>query len=182
MSSISLFAVCSAALVLSLPVCNATAEKSYRSSATKIRSQVDAERGRVWRLTSEGVAIYDAAAQDEPRHVLLPGWFYAGEPYGCLPDLTLGPIGEAVISSDVMPVLWRIDPNTFAVTRHELHLDADNDKDVGFTEVSYSSEKGEFVAVSGIYGTVWRIDRELRYAHKAARELPRAKNCGGQEG
>ncbi len=179
MSSRFLFAVFSAALVLSLPVCIA---KGAESLGPQVRSRVDAERGRVWILTSRGVAVYDAAAHERLRRVLLPGWINAGEPYGCLPDLTLGPIGEAVIPSNVIPVLWRIDPITLAVTKHELRLDTDNDKDVGFTEVRYSPEQGEFIAVSGMHRTVWRIDRELRYSHKTAQQLPRAENCGAWGG
>lgn len=176
MSSRVLFVMCSA-VFLSLLVCSVKAAESHGLSVIKIRNQIDAARGRVWILTNQDVAVYDPAAKDKLRHVRLPGWFYAVEPYGCLPDFTLGPIGEAIIPSNVMPVLWRIDPKTFAVTRHELRLNVDNDKDVGFTEISHSSAQGEFIAASGIDGTVWRIDRDLRYAYKTAQRLSRARNC-----
>jgi len=73
--------------------------------------------------------------------VPLPGWLYAGEPYGCAPDLALGPKGEALISSDVVPVLWRVDPETLAVTQHTPWLDADADKDIGFTALAFSREQ-----------------------------------------
>lgn len=182
MRLISLFAAYSAALVASISLCDITAAQSYKSPATKVRSQIDAERGRVWIVSRRGVALYDAAAQGELRYVSLPDLIYAGEPQGCLPGIALSPAGETVISSDVMPVLWRIDPKTFAVTRHELQLDADNNKDVGFTEIRYSTERGEYVALSGIHGTVWRIDRELRYARKTARQLPRDGNCSVKGG
>lgn len=181
MRSRLLFAMCSA-VFLSLLVCSARAAESHGFSAIKVRSQIDVARGRVWILTNRDVAVYDAVAKDKLRQLRLPDWFYAVGSYGCLPDFTLGPVGEAVIPSNVMPVLWRIDPKTLAVTKHELRLDTDNDKDVGFTEISHSSTQGEFIAVSGIDGTVWRIDRDLRYAYKTGRKLPRARNCGAGEG
>ena len=67
-----------------------------------IASQVDAARGRVWSLTGAGVSLYDRV---ERRQVTLPlpGWHWAGGAYGCLPDLALGPRGEVIVTSDVLP-------------------------------------------------------------------------------
>jgi hypothetical protein len=56
--------------------------------------------------------------------------------------------------------------------------DADTDKDVGFTALTFSPEQGAFLAVSGLHGTVWRIDQQLRYAHRMVRQVPREKGCG----
>lgn len=174
MSSSFNYAVCGAAVAFSLIACDAGPVVAEGKPAARVRHQLDAERNRVWLLTREGVAIYDAAAPDRVLRVPVPGWHFAGKPYGCLPALALGSKGEAVISSDVLPVLWRIDPDTLAVTRHELRLDADTDKDVGFTVLIYSPEHGTFLAVSGRHGTVWRIDGQLQQAHRTARLVPRA--------
>jgi hypothetical protein len=178
MNSSLKYAVCSALVAFSIAACDTGAADLARKPAAGIRHQLDSERNRVWLLTGEGVAIYDAAAPEKVLRVPLPGWQFAGEPYGCLPDLALGPKGEAVISSDVVPVLWRIDPQSLAVTRHELQLDADIDKDVGFTFLTYLPGPAEFLAVSGLHGTVWRIDPQLRQAHKMSYQVPRKKNCG----
>jgi len=178
MSSSFKYAMCSAIVAFSLAACGTGPAEVESKPAAKVRHQLDAERNRVWLLTGQGVAIYDAAAPDRVLRVPLPGWQFAGEPYGCLPGLALGPQGEAVISSDVVPVLWRVDPETLAVTRHEPRLTADTDKDVGFTALSYSSEQGAFLAVSGAHGTVWRIDRQLRQAQRMVRQVPREKGCG----
>jgi hypothetical protein len=180
MSSSFKYAVCGAVVALSLAACGTGPAEVENKPAAKVRHQLDAERNRVWLLTGEGVAIYDAAAPGRVLRVPMPGWHFAGEPYGCLPDLALGPNGEAVISSDVVPVLWRFDPETFAVTRHEPRLNADNDKDVGFTALSYSPAQGAFLAVSGPHGTVWRIDGQLRQAQKMVRQVPRGKGCGAR--
>jgi len=177
MNSILKFAVCGAVIASSLAACNTGAADVEKKPGVRLRHQLDAERNRVWLLTGEGVAIFDAAAPDKVQRVPLTSWQFAGEPYGCLPDLALGPEGEAVISSDVVPVLWRVDPRSLAVTRHELQLDADSDKDVGFTVLTYLPEQGEFLAVSGLHGTVWRIDGQLRQAHRMLRQVPREKGC-----
>src|SRR5262245_15615420 len=111
--------------------------------STMLGYRVDAERERsVW-LTREGVRIYSAAAW--PVAVELPGWMYAGAPY-CPPGLALGPKGEIDVTSNVVPTMWRIDGETLAVTAHQLALDVDRDKDVGFAAVVYAAEEGAFIA------------------------------------
>lgn len=177
MSSSFKYALCGAVVAFSVVACNTGSAGVEKKIAAKVRHQLDAERNRVWLVTGEGLAIYDAAAPDKVQRVPIPGWSFAGEPFGCLPDLALGPQGEAVIASDVVPVLWRVDRETLAVTRHEPRLGADTDKDVGFTALAYSPAQDAFIAVSGRHGSVWLIDRQLRTAHKMARQLRRQKGC-----
>lgn len=140
------------------------------------RHQVDASRNRVWFLTEEGVFLYDAL---RPQRVAfnLPGLMWAGAPYGCLPDLALGPKGEVVVTSDIAPTLWRIDPETLAVSVHPLALDADLDKDVGFSGLVYSARQGAFFAVSHHHGTLWRIDSQLQSARKIPLTAPVRGAC-----
>ena len=111
------------------------------------------------------------------RAVELPGWHWAGEPYACAPDIAVGPRGEVVVTSNVLPVLWKIDPQTLAVSVHRLQLDADTDKDVGFSGLTYSSRDGAYFAVSGLHGTLWRIDPLLRRAQKIALSEPLRGAC-----
>jgi hypothetical protein len=118
-----------------------------------------------WSLTGDGVSLSDPA-KPRPITVALPGWHWAGAPYGAAPALAIGPQGEAIVTSDVAPVLWRIDPKTLAVSVHALALDADTDKDVGFSSLAYSREHDAFVGVSGVHGSVWMIDRSLLRARK----------------
>jgi hypothetical protein len=142
-----------------------------------LRFQKDAARDRGWILTRDGVLVFDFKTRSTTAHVALPEWTFAGEEFTCLPDLALGPKGEALISSNVLPTLWRIDPVTLAVTRHELVLDADATKDVGFTGLTYSAQQDAFFAVSD-FGALWRIDPLLRRAQKIPLSAPIAKACG----
>ena len=130
-----------------------------------MRYQVDPARNRVWFLTRDGVFFYDVT-KPEKIVVPLPGWQWVSAPHGSLPDVTLGPKGEAVITSNIVPTLWRIDPETLAVSVHPLVLDADTNKDVGFSGLVYSSEHGAYFAVSYVYGSLWKIDPLFRRAQK----------------
>ena len=141
-----------------------------------LRFREDAARARTWTLTPSGV-ILDDRKRGATAFVALPEWLWAGEAYICPPDLALGPNGEAVVSSNVVPSLWRIDPVSLRVTKHDLVLDADEDRDVGFTGVAYSARLGVYFAIADA-GTLWRIDPLLRRAQKIALSelMPRA--CG----
>jgi hypothetical protein len=117
-------------------------------------------------LTPAGVVVVDLKSGRTVARVDLPGWHWAGAPYGCTPALALGPKGEALVSSDVLPVLWRIDPETLAVSRHELTLDEDSGRDIGFSALAYSAKLGTFVAVACTGGARWRVDSFLKRAQK----------------
>ena len=139
-------------------------------SAEPLRTVHDASRNRTWLLQPDGVYL-------NGKRFELPGWIHAGEPYACGPSLALDAEGRAVVSSDVVPVLWRIDPLKSQVTTHPLVLDADADKDVGFSSLTYAAEQGVFFAVSSVYGSLWRIDPLLRRAQKIPLSAPVAKAC-----
>ena len=111
------------------------------------------------------------------RAVELPGWHWAGELYACAPAVAVGPRGEVVVTSNVLPVLWRIDPRTLAVSVHRLELSADADKDVGFSGLTYSERDGAWFAVSELHGSLWRIDPMLRRAQKIALSEPLRGAC-----
>ncbi len=148
------------------------------NAAVEVRHQVDAARNRVWLLTRDGVFVYDKAAPDRIARVPLPNRLRAGEPYGCLPGLALGPKGEAVVSSGVLPTLWRVDPQTLAASAHGLALDADAGREVGFTALAWSAEHGAFFAASASHGSLWRIDPLLAQAQKVELSAPIAGACG----
>jgi hypothetical protein len=117
-----------------------------------------------WAINTDGLYVQQPG---KPRvAVQLPDWQWAHEPYACPPAIAVGPRGEAVVTSNVLPVLWKIDPATLAVTVHRLELDADTDKDVGFSGLVYSERNGAYFAVSEAHGTLWRIDPLLRRAQK----------------
>jgi len=140
------------------------------------RQRDDPARQRVWILNSRGVFLYHTAT-GKLVEVSLPSWQWVDGPYACPPDLALGPHGEAVVTSNVVPTLWRIDPRTLNVSVHEIALDADNNKDVGFSALLYSARHGVYFAVSEVHGSVWRIDPSLRQGRKTALSGPMPETC-----
>ena len=141
-----------------------------------LRFQKDPVRDRGWLLTERGVMVFDYRTRKTTAHVRLPGWVLADEGYACAPGLALGPVGEAVVTSNVLPIVWRIDPVTLAVSRHELTLDAHKGMDVGITGLAYSPEQQAYFGVSH-FGALWRIDPLLRRAEKVALSEPLLKAC-----
>ena len=142
-----------------------------------LRFQEDPARARAWVLAASGVTVVDLKTRRTVARIDLPGWTWAAEPYACAPELALGPKGEAVVSSNAVSTLWRIDPVSFAVTRHEPRLDAHADKDVGFTGLAFSGAQGAFYAVSP-FGALWRIDPLLRRAQMVELSAPMPRACG----
>jgi len=174
-----------AILIASIHGCDSGAATSQAADAAGTASQTqepnarhrsDPKRNRVWSLTPEGVSVHDVTAP-ESIDVPLPGWQWVDAQYACLPDLALGPDGEAVITSNIVPTLWRIDPSTLAVSVHPLVLDADTDKDVGFSALVYSSRHAAFFAVSDVHASLWRIDPLLRNAQKISLSTPLPRAC-----
>jgi hypothetical protein len=164
-------AIVTALAVFAVAGCDSSAGPSQSSM---LGYQVDGERNRSIWLTREGVQIHSAAAR--PLDVALPGWTYAGGPH-CPPALALGPKGEVLVTSNVIPTIWRIDAESLAVTVHQLALDSDQDKDVGFAAVVYAPEQRAYIAYSETLRSTWKIDASLARAGKlavAAVERPRS--------
>jgi hypothetical protein len=135
------------------------------------QAQTGTPRHRAWQLTGDGVLAGNAA-------VPIPGWIRAEDAYACAPELAVGPKGEAVITSNVVPTLWRVDPETLAVTEHPLTLDEDSGRDVGFSGLVYSSQHAAYFAVSHAHGTLWRIDTQLKRGQKIPLSQPVSSACG----
>jgi hypothetical protein len=147
-----------------LELAGGTLSEWYRGDHAVLRQRVDGGRGRLWLLTEEGVSLYNLRARGEGRVIPLPGWILAVEPYACPPGLALGPQGEVLVSSNVLPIVWRIDPATLKVTAHELALAGDGGRDVGFTGLAWSAEQGGYFAVSAAHGALWKLDPALETA------------------
>jgi hypothetical protein len=136
-----------------------------------LQQRHDAARARSWFLTRDGVRLHDGVSGRKVG-VDLPGWLWVDAPY-CGPDLVLGPGGEALVTSNVVSTLWRIDGRTLGVSVHPLALDVDRDKDVGFAAIVYSPEERAYFAYSDMHRTVWRIDTALKTATRV-RQAQRA--------
>jgi hypothetical protein len=134
------------------------------AAAEPHRYRAQPERARAWVIDGNGLFLEQAGKSR--RAIQLADWHWANWPYACAPDIAIGPRGEAVVTSNVLPVLWKIDPDTLAVSMHRLALDADTHKDVGFSSLVYSERHGAYFAVSELTGSLWRIDPLLRRAQK----------------
>lgn len=152
--------------------------KEVPNTPAMLSHQVDSARHRSWWLTRDGVELHSAAAPR--RAIALPGWIWVDEPH-CPPSLAIGPNGEAVVTSNVVPMLWRIDAESFTVTLHPVALAADTDKDVGFAALAWSAEYSMFLAYSDTQRSVWKIDPGLKGASKIANADLRQSSaeCGG---
>src|SRR4051812_9815869 len=87
---------------------NPSAVAADASLLPKARHRLDATRNRIWLLDRDGAALIDLA-RPARETLALADWLRVSEEHGCLPDLALGPKGEAVITSNVVPALWRVD-------------------------------------------------------------------------
>lgn len=155
----------------------AEAPLAGEAPAPRLRYQVDATRGRIWTLTEQGVFLFDLERPGRTA-LALPEWVAARTQYGCLPDLALGPRGEVVITSNVLPTLWRVDPDTLVVSVHRPALDADGGRDIGFSGLVYSREHGAFFAASYGHGSLWRIDPRLERAQRVSTSAAVPGVCG----
>lgn len=137
---------------------------SVVAAADPLRYRVQADRGRAWFIDADRLVLEEPGKP--PRAIVLTDWQWAVQPYANPPAIAIGPLGEAIVTSNVLPVLWKVDPQTLAVSMHQLELDADHDKDVGFSKLVYSARDEAYFAVSEVQGSTWRIDPLLRRAQK----------------
>jgi hypothetical protein len=143
------------------------------AALAELRVVHDAARNRTWVLESDGVYLQEGGLK---KRFALPGWMYVKEAYACAPALAIDAQGAAVVSSNVVSRLWRIDPVASRVTSHDPVLDADADKDVGFTGLTFAADQGVFYA-SSVHGSLWRIDPQLRRAQKISLSAPLEGAC-----
>ena len=130
--------------------------------------RADAERNRLWVLEPDAVTLYDITNARRLRSIVLPELILVGaNERVCPPDIAVDAGGTVFISSNAVPVVWRIDPVRFEVTRTELALDAETDKDVGFTGLSFAAD-GVLLAAGSTFGSLWRIDLRQARASKVA--------------
>jgi len=163
--SFTLAAALAAPLLLS--ACDGSVRREGLPKAELQVVRADAAGNRLWVLDQDAVTVYDNTNGRRLRRVILPDWVLAGPRDGCPPSLALDASGVAFVSSNVVPVLWRVDPQRFQVTQIALELDTDADKDVGFTSLSFSAD-GALIAAGATYSSAWRIDVSAGRASKVA--------------
>jgi hypothetical protein len=137
--------------------------------------RVDTHGNRRWVLNQEGVSVYDHISGRRLRRITLPDWTLSGPGDACAPDLVLDASGTAFVSSNVVPVLWRIDPARFDVRLMALTLKDDADKDVGFTTL-FAVGDGTLLANGTTFDSLWRIDLSAKTAKRVG-NAPGWRRC-----
>jgi len=150
----------------------------YQEIRPALHTQLDARRNHLWVLDDDALYLYDAGTRRLIKRVELPDWSFVGESFSCAPGLALAPSGAALVTSNVIPTIWEIDPQSLVVRRHRLALDADNDNDVGFTGLAFSMNGENLFGVSSLLGSVWTIDLAKDSAHKVPLSKPVHGACG----
>jgi len=148
----------------------------YEARPGILRATLDPARARIWALHADGVDVYDANSDQKLRSIALPEWTWAGAFQPCAPDVALGPGGDLVVTSNVVPVLWRINAATFQVSRHELAVDGREGREVGFSALTWSRQQGAFLGLHAD-GSLWRIDPQLQRAQQIPLAAPVPKAC-----
>ena len=145
-----------------------------------LKSLADGASTRIYVLVRDGVEVVDAASRRKVAFVSLGDWVWVGEKYSCPPDMVLAPEGDILVTSNVLPVVWRIDRRTLATTVHKLVLEKDQGRDIGFISLRWSRNMRNFVALSNS-GATWYLDATLSRGRKmsGAPAAPMARPCEG---
>jgi hypothetical protein len=130
--------------------------------ARALRIKVDAARARLWVLDIGKAVLYDIATKRLLKRVPLPGWYMAR--YNCLPDIALDKSGALFVSNNIMPKLWRVDPDTFEVSRQDIALAVEQSTDAGFSGLAFAADGKTLYAVTAATGSLWRIDIGIQHA------------------
>jgi hypothetical protein len=143
-----------------------------------LRVKTDLARGMRWELGWGSASAYDTASGQLISRIRLPGATLSGAHGSCVPDMLLSRSGALIVSSNAQPMLWRISPARFEVERYDIEVDADQDKDFGFSGLAWSADERELYAVSAATGALWRIDLASAKASKVELSAPVRGACG----
>ena len=131
-----------------------------------VQAHADPAHGLRWELGWGAVFAYDEASGALVRRISLADASFSGARTMCRPDLLVGPSGAVIVSSNVEPVLWRIEPGSFEVHRYDIARDADLEQDFGFGALMWGASEKELYAENAATGTRWRIDLDTSSAIK----------------
>lgn len=144
------------------------------ASEDVLSTRTDTARGRVWVLGPEDLRVYDAATHKLVRRVVLPGWSMAR--YECRPDLALDASGSAIVSSNIVPNLWRVDAQNFRVSEKAIRLEGQESWDIGFGPITLAGD-GTVYALTSNGMSLWKVAPEASSAVRLETYLPPVKRC-----
>jgi hypothetical protein len=132
-----------------------------------LRIRLDAKGKRIWVLASGSLTLYDDDSLLLSRRIPIAALMQHSSEH-CLPDMTLDHIGNVLISSAMQASLMRVDAQSFEVTQHNFQVDADHNKDFGFSALAFAGRDHTLYAASATTGALWKLD----LAHNQATKLP----------
>ena len=121
-----------------------------------------------WELSWNSVSVRDAVTS-APIHVFrLEGASQSLSRDFCPPDLVLTRTGSAYASSNVQPVLWRMNPAAATFEVLEFDVDSHQLRDFGFTGLSTSADGQTLYAFASSDGALWHLDPSTLKAKRIA--------------
>jgi hypothetical protein len=111
-----------------------------------------------WELAWDSVSLHDAATSALIRKFPLEGASQTNSRDFCPPDLVLTRTGTAYVTSNIQPVLWRVNPATATIERLDLELDSHHLREFGFTGLSASADGQTLYAFASSDGALWHLD------------------------
>ncbi|MES2563333.1 MAG: hypothetical protein V4637_11455 [Pseudomonadota bacterium] len=145
-----------------------------------LRIRLDAKGKRIWVLASDALMVYDADTLLLSRRIPIDALTQHSSEH-CLPDMALDRLGNVLISSAMQASLIHVDAQSFAVTQHDLQVDADQDKDFGFSALAFAGRDNTLYAASATTGALWKIDLVQNRATKLALSQPLYGACALRE-
>jgi hypothetical protein len=167
-----------AAILTIAAVLPAVTDAAERHSAPSLRALVDPSGTHRWELQWDSVSLYDAATSQFIRRFALGGAAQSSSRDFCPPDIVADGSGGAYVTSNVQPVLWRVQPATGLVVRHDLAVDSDGAKDFGFIALDRSADGVTLYGVSSNDGATWLLDPRARTASKIVPPVRVDRDCG----
>ena len=128
---------------------------TFTRTAEPYRIRADLQRNRYWVLGDDHVSVHDAVNRKLIRQIKLPGRNVAD--FVAYPDMVLDRTGAALVSSNITPMLWHIDPDSFNVTRIDIKLQTRENWDTGFSGLAYTAD-GALFGVTSFASSLWLLN------------------------
>jgi hypothetical protein len=129
---------------------------SSAAFAKPLRVATDASH--LWELSWNSVSVRDAVTSAPIREFRLEGAAQTASRDFCPPDLVLTRTGTAYASSNIQPVLWRMNPAAASFDLLEFDVDSHQLRDFGFTGLSASADGQTLYAFASSDGALWHLD------------------------
>lgn len=130
-------------------------ENVHETRAILVRR--DELRARTWLLRADALYLYEDEPGTRARRFALPGWIYVTPRLAREPDLLVEAGGTVLVSSNIVPALWRVDPEASSTTELELELHPETSRDFGFTTLRFA-QNGALHASGSIDRSRWQVD------------------------